>query len=198
VILNSTWIQSIKDALPELPQAKMHRFEQAYGLSPYDAQVLTSSRELAHYFEQTVQSAGTENAKLSANWIMGELLGALNKANDTLDQSPIQPTDMGMLIKRISDNTISGKMAKIVFEKMWQGEGSPDAIIAKEGLIQITDLTAIQALVDQVIAANPDNVAKYQQGKTQLLGFFVGQVMKLSQGTANPEQVNTLLQAKLQ
>lgn len=167
-----------------------------YGLSRYDATVLTASFELADFYELTVKSAGGE-AKLAANWVTSELLGLLNKDGLELAQSPVSAPMLGQMLARIIDNTISGKIAKQVFEAMWNREGTADDVIAKRGLKQVTDAGAIEKVIDGVIEQNPDQVAQYRAGKDKLFGFFVGQVMKLSQGKANPAQVNELLKKKL-
>ncbi len=189
-------IEAVKATLPELPDAKRTRFMEQYGLPAYDAGVLTGSRELADFYEQVVETVGGE-PKLCANWVMVELLGALNKENLSLAESPIQAVMLGELLTRIVDNTISGKIAKEVFEAMWAGEGRADAIIEAKGLKQITDASAIEAIIDEVIANNPAQVEQYRGGKDKLFGFFVGQVMKATQGKANPKQVNELLRKKL-
>jgi aspartyl-tRNA(Asn)/glutamyl-tRNA(Gln) amidotransferase subunit B len=200
VYLDQETIDAIRKELPELPDTKRERFINEYGLSEYDSDVLTASRDQADYFEATVSAADGE-AKLSANWVMGELSAHLNKCNIEIDQSPVSAEMLGSMIKRIKDNTISSKIAKQVFEAMFHGEGSADEIIENQGLKQVTDKGAIEKLVDDVIAANPDQVKQYQaapeekQGK--LIGFFVGQIMKQSKGKANPQQVNQLLQEKL-
>jgi len=167
-----------------------------YGLSAYDAGVLTASRETADYYEAVVAAVGGE-PKLCANWVMGELSAALNRDGTEITESPVDAAALGGLLKRIQDNTISGKIAKDVFEAMWAGEGDADAVIDKRGLKQITDTGAIEKIIDEVIAANPQQVEQYRAGKDKLLGFFVGQVMKVSQGKANPGQVNQLLKQKL-
>ncbi len=189
-------IERVAATLPELPDAKRARFMEQYGLPAYDAGVLTGSRALADYYEQVVETVGGE-PKLCANWVMVELLGALNKENLRLDESPIDAVMLGELLTRIVDNTISGKIAKEVFEAMWGGEGRADEIIEAKGLKQITDASAIEAIIDEVIAANPQQVEQYRGGKDKLFGFFVGQVMKATQGKANPKQVNELLRKKL-
>lgn len=197
VVLDEAMIEEIRATLPELPGAKSQRFITQYGLSDYDAGVLVSSRELADFFEATVNAAGGA-AKQAANWVMGDLLGALNKAEKDISASPISAAQLGGMILRISDNTISGKIAKQVFQALMDGEGdSADAIIEKKGLKQETDSGAIEALIDAVIADNPDNVTAYRSGKDKLFGFFVGEVMKRSKGKANPGQVNDLLKCKL-
>ncbi|WP_294947252.1 Asp-tRNA(Asn)/Glu-tRNA(Gln) amidotransferase subunit GatB [Sulfurivirga sp.] len=189
-------IERVAATLPELPDAKRARFMEQYGLPAYDAGVLTASRALADYYEKVVQTVGGE-PKLCANWVMVELLGALNKENLRLDESPIDAVMLGELLTRIVDSTISGKIAKEVFEAMWSGEGRADEIIEAKGLKQITDASAIEAIIDEVIAANPQQVEQYRGGKDKLFGFFVGQVMKATQGKANPKQVNELLRKKL-
>ncbi|MFV8834652.1 Asp-tRNA(Asn)/Glu-tRNA(Gln) amidotransferase subunit GatB [Aquisalimonas sp.] len=189
-------VDEARSELPELPDAKKQRFVEQYGLSAYDASVLTASRELADYFEAVADAAGGEG-KLAANWVMGELSGALNKAGLDITESPVTPAILGGMLQRITDETISGKIAKQVFEAMWNGEGDADTVIEAHGLKQVTDTGAIEAMIDEVIAANPDQVAQYKGGKDKLLGFFVGQVMKASRGKANPGQVNDLLKKKL-
>ncbi|SEP13048.1 Asp-tRNA(Asn)/Glu-tRNA(Gln) amidotransferase subunit GatB [Aquisalimonas asiatica] len=189
-------VDEARSELPELPDAKKQRFMEQYGLTAYDASVLTASRELADYFEAVADAAGGEG-KLAANWVMGELSGALNKAGLDITESPVSPAMLGGMLQRITDETISGKIAKQVFEAMWNGEGDADTVIEAHGLKQVTDTGAIEAMIDEVIAANPDQVAQYKGGKDKLLGFFVGQVMKASKGKANPGQVNDLLKKKL-
>jgi aspartyl-tRNA(Asn)/glutamyl-tRNA(Gln) amidotransferase subunit B len=197
VTVDNALIESIKKTLPELPQQKASRFEKEYDLSLYDATVLTSSKALADYFEETIKMSNHSEAKLCANWVMGEILGALNKANLEITECPISPKRLGGLIARISDKTISGKIAKSIFDSLWTTKEDADTIIAQQGLTQITDTTAIETLVDSIIANHPGQTADYKNGKIQLLGFFIGQVMKASQGKANPEQVNTILKEKL-
>lgn len=189
-------IERVRATLPELPDAKKQRFIEQYGLSPYDAAVLTTSRELAAFYEATVEEAGGE-PKLVANWVMGDFSAALNKAGIELDEAPVTPVMLGGMIRRILDETISGKIAKDVFEAMWNGEGDADAVIESKGLKQITDTGAIEQAIDEVIAANPGQVEQYRAGKDKLIGFFVGQVMKTTGGKANPGQVNALLKKKL-
>lgn len=194
-------IEQIRTTLPELPDTKKQRFINEYHLSEYDSETLTVSKDLAGYFEKTVQSARGE-AKLCANWIMGELSASLNRENKDIIESPVTPMMLGELILRIKDNTISSKIAKDVFEAMWNGEGDADAIIENKGLKQVTDTGAIVKLVDEVIAESTAQVEQYlnsppeKQGK--LIGYFVGQIMKKSQGKANPQQVNELLKKKLE
>ncbi len=197
VMVDQTLVDEIRKSLPELPREKAARFESAYGLSNYDATVLTSSRELADFFETTVRTAKNSEAKICANWIMGELLAALNKANLEITASPLSAEKLGQMIERITDKTISGKIAKTIFEEMWNTQKEADLIIEEKGLKQVTDTNTIEAMIDAVIAAHPTQVADYKAGKLQLFGFFVGQVMKRSQGKANPDQVNEILKGKL-
>jgi len=194
--LDDQFIAKIKATLPELPDEKKNRFQQQYQLSSYDAEVLTSSKEIADYFEETLKTAGGE-AKLCANWVMGELTGSLNKANQDIADSPVSAQMLGELIQRIADKTISGKIAKDVFDALWKGEGNADAIIEKKGLKQVTDTGLIEKVIDEIIANNPGQLAQYRSGKEKLFGFFVGQVMKQTQGKANPQQVNDILKNKL-
>ena len=196
VEISAEYIESVRQALPELPDAKQQRFVDAYQLKGDDASLLTTSRALADYFEAAV-AASAANAQLVANWVVGELSGALNKDGLDISDSKVSADDLAGLLTRIHDNTISGKIAKQVFEAMWQAEGSADAIIEAKGLKQITDTSAIEAVVDQVIAAHPEQAADYRAGKDKLIGFFVGQVMKETKGQANPGQVNQVLKAKL-
>ncbi len=200
VCIDQETIEAIRKELPELPEAKRERFINEYNLSEYDSDVLTVSRDQADYFETVVKAADGE-AKLSANWVMGELSAVLNKSNQDITQSPVNAEMLGGMIKRIKDNTISGNIAKKVFEAMCNGEGSADEIIENQGLKQVTDTGAIEKLVDDVIDANPDQVKQYQQAPAEkqgkLIGFFVGQIMKQSKGKANPQQVNQMLQEKL-
>lgn len=194
--LDNNMLEAVRHRLPELPDAKKQRFIDQYGLSAYDASVLTTSRELADYYETVVASANQEG-KLAANWVMGEWLGALNRAGLEVAQSPVPPQALGQLLQRILDNTISGKIAKTVFEAMWQSGEDPDQIIQQQGLRQVTDSSAILQVIDEVMTANPEQLAEYRSGKEKLFAFFVGQVMKKSKGKANPQQVNDLLKEKL-
>jgi aspartyl-tRNA(Asn)/glutamyl-tRNA(Gln) amidotransferase subunit B len=189
-------INRIKATLPELPEQKRQRYIDDFGLSDYNAELLTASRETAEYFEQALAQDKGLAAQL-ANWILGDLSAVLNKSDVEIQQSPVTPEMLAGLIQRIVDNTISGKIAKQVFEAMWQGEGSADNIIEARGLKQITDSGAIESLIDEVIAANPDQVEQFRAGKEKVLGFFVGQIMQQSKGKANPGQVNQMLRSKL-
>jgi aspartyl-tRNA(Asn)/glutamyl-tRNA(Gln) amidotransferase subunit B len=196
VLLDEQFIEGIRGSLPELPDQKAARFSKDYGLSPYDAGVLTASRELAAFYEEVAKDFGGD-AKLAANWVMGELAAALNKDGLEIGSSRISSAALAKLLKRIADNTISGKIAKEVFEAMWSGGEDADAIIEKKGLRQITDTSAIEKAIDEVMARNPGQLADYRSGKDKLFGFFVGQVMKATGGKANPAQLNELLKKKL-
>ncbi|MFI4937686.1 MAG: Asp-tRNA(Asn)/Glu-tRNA(Gln) amidotransferase subunit GatB [Candidatus Berkiellales bacterium] len=199
LVFDDDFIEKIRVNLPELPQAKMQRFMQDYGLNNYDANVLTADRALADYYETVVRALSHKDPKLAANWVMGDLSAAINKANLTIDQSPVSAENLGKLLLRILDNTISGKIAKTVFEAMWANEsnGDADTIIEKQGLKQVTDSGAIEKAIDEVLASNADQVQEYRNGKEKVFGFLVGQIMKATKGKANPEQVNELLKKKL-
>ncbi len=196
--ISEEFIAEVKGGLPELPDQKKHRFIDSYGLSVYDASVLTSSSELADYYEQVVEASGGK-AKLSANWVNGELAARLNKENLEITQSPVSPQQLGAMVRLIGDGerSITGKIAKQVFEAMWNGEGEAEAIVDRNDWWPITDTGAVENVVDEVIAANPRQVEQYRGGQEKLLGYFVGQVMKLTKGKANPAQVNQLLKDKL-
>jgi aspartyl-tRNA(Asn)/glutamyl-tRNA(Gln) amidotransferase subunit B len=196
VVVPDEFIEAARKLLPELPHQKQARFESQYELSAYDAAVLVSSQDLADYFEAVVKHSQV-SAKLAANWVMGELAAALNKADLDIKQSPVSAESFGLLLQRIQDNTISGKIAKTVFEAMWNGEGNPDQIIETKGLRQVTDTGSIEKLIDEVLAAFPEQLAEYRSGKDKLFGFFTGQAMKASKGQANPQQLNDLLKRKL-
>ena len=190
------YIEEVRATLPELPIDKRNRFEQQYGLSRYDATVLTGERPLADFYEAMVAAAGGE-AKLCANWVITDLLGALNKAGLGITESPVSAGQMAGLVQRMVDETISGKIAKEVFEAMMNGEGDADTVIEAKGLRQITDDSAIGEIIEQVVADNPKQLEQYKGGKERVLGFFVGQVMKATGGKANPDAVNRLLKERL-
>jgi aspartyl-tRNA(Asn)/glutamyl-tRNA(Gln) amidotransferase subunit B len=196
VVSTPETIAAIRASLPELPEAKRARFVSEFALSDYDAKTLTSSRELAAYYEAVVAASGAE-PKLCANWVATDLLGALNKLSLDIATSPISSDAFAALLKRIADKTISGKIAKEVFEAMLAGEGSADDIIKAKGLVQITDESAIIKAIEDVMAKNPGQLAEYRSGKDKLFGFFVGQAMKATQGKANPDALNRLLKEKL-
>jgi aspartyl-tRNA(Asn)/glutamyl-tRNA(Gln) amidotransferase subunit B len=196
VKLDEDWIDAVRAALPELPAAMQVRFRTDYGVSVYDAAVLTGSRALADYFEVVAKTCG--QGKLAANWVMGELSAALNKAELDITQSPVSAARLGALIARIQDGTLSGKLAKQVFEGLWEGAGEVDAIIEARGLKQMSDSGELEKIVDDVLAANQKSVEEFRAGKDKAFNALVGQVMKASRGKANPAQVNELLKTKLQ
>ena len=196
LVITEDFIRGVEKTLPELPDDKRARFMKDYGLTAYDAGVLTASRELADYYEQLVRESGSD-PKIAANWVTGELAAFLNRDNKDIIASPVTVSMMTGLLQRLADNTISGKIAKEVFEAMWNGEGDADAVIAKKGLKQITDTGAIEKVIDEIIAKNPKQLEQYRAGKEALFGYFVGQAMKATQGKANPAQVNELLKKKL-
>ena len=199
LVLDEADIEAIRATLPELPLARRRRFRDAFGLSDYDAGVLTDERAIADYFEATQRACG--NAKLAANWVQVELLGALHADDRSIDESPVSPQQLGALIARIEDGTISGKIAKQVFEALWQGEGDADTIIATRGLKQVSDSDALEAMVRAALNAHPEQVAQYRAAepakRKKLTGFFVGQIMQASKGQANPQRVNELLRSRL-
>ena len=196
VLCSAEYIESVRQSMPELPEAKRERFVQQYGLAAYDAGVLTGERALADFYEAVVKESGAD-PKLCANWTTTDLLGALHKLGKDIGTSPVSASGLAGLLKRIADNTISGKIAKEVFEAMLAGEGDADAIIDQKGLRQITDTGAIEKAIAQVMAANPGQLAEYRSGKDKLFGFFVGQTMKATGGKANPAELNRLLKEKL-
>lgn len=196
VELDDAFVEEVRKSLPELPDQKKQRFINDFSLSLYDAAVLTASKETADYFEATEKLANGQ-AKLVANWVIGELTASLNKDNKEIGESPVSPEQLGGLIQRIADNTISGKIAKTVFEAMWNGEGDADSIIEKKGLKQITDTGAIEKIIDDILANSPQQLEEYRAGKEKLFGYFVGQAMKATKGKANPGQVNQILKSKL-
>ncbi|MEO1036128.1 MAG: Asp-tRNA(Asn)/Glu-tRNA(Gln) amidotransferase subunit GatB [Pseudomonadota bacterium] len=196
VVIDDTYIESIRQTLPELPDAKRTRLVESFGIKSADADVLTTSRELADFFEAVV-GATAADAQSAANWVVGTLTGALNRDSLEIAESRVSAAQLAELLDLIDDETISGKIAKDVFDAMWAGEGGAADIVEARGLKQITDSGAIDAIVDEVIGAFPDQVAQYRDGKTKVIGFLVGQVMQRSHGKANPQQVNERLRAKL-
>jgi len=196
VELDEAFLASVRASLPELPDARKARLVSEYGLSEYDAGILTASRELADYFEAAVRAAAGAG-KLTANWVIGELSAALRKDDRELADCPVSAAALGGLLLRIEDGTLSGKLAKQVFESMWKGEGSADEIIEQQGLKQISDSSAIEGIISGVLDSNPKQLEQYRGGQEKLFGFFVGQVMKATQGKANPKQVNELLRKLL-
>ena len=198
LVISADWIERVRGELPELPGQMRERFINDLGLSAYDATTLTASLEMAAYFESTVAVAGQANAKPCANWVMVDLAARLNKEGKELADSPVSAVQLAGLVQRIADSTISNNIAKKVFEALWNGEGATaDEIIDRQGLRQITDSGAIEALVDEVLAANAANVAEFRAGKEKAFNALVGQVMKAAKGKANPQQVNDLLRKKL-
>ncbi len=197
--IDARFIDEVRATLPELPDEKAARFALHYGLSAYDAGVLTSSRELADFYETVVRETGggAAPAKLAANWVMGDFSALLNRDNLAIAAAPVPAAALARLLGRIQDGTISGKIAKEVFELMWAESAEADAVIEAKGLKQITDTGAIEAAIEAVMAANPKQLAEYRSGKDKLFGFFVGQAMKATQGKANPAQLNELLKKKL-
>ncbi|MGD2099839.1 MAG: Asp-tRNA(Asn)/Glu-tRNA(Gln) amidotransferase subunit GatB [Desulfobacterales bacterium] len=196
LVIDEDWIEAVRRDLPELPTAKKKRFVEAYGLPSYDAEILTSDRDLATYFEDCLQELA--RPKLVSNWIMGSLLGLLNAEGKTIDQTPISAPDLAQLLKLLDDERISGKIAKTVFEEMARTGKPARQIVEEKGLVQISDSSAIEDIVAEVVDANPAEVQAYQNGKTKLLGFFVGQVMRATRGKANPKIVNDILKRKLE
>ena len=196
VVLSEDFIKSVKDLMPELSEEKEKRFIKEYKLSDYDANVLSVDPNLSNFFEEVV--VRSRNPKLSANWIMGELSAFLNKDNLSILETKVDSINLGNLLSRIEDSTISGKIAKEVFEEMWNSEKSPDEIIQEKGLKQVTDSSEIEKIVNQVLEQNQSQLEHYKAGKDKLFGFFVGQVMKISKGKANPKQVNKILKEKLE
>lgn len=194
--VNAEWIDTLQQALPELPAQKRDRFQQAYELSNYDATLLANNKDLADYFESVLKHTQAP-PKLAVNWIMGDLAAALNKLNLDISACPLSPEKIAGLLNRIHDNTLSSKLAKEVFELLWEGGQDADTIIAERGLQQMTDTSAIEQIIAKIIQNNPAQLADYRAGKDRLLGYFVGQVMKETQGKANPDQVNALLKEKL-
>jgi aspartyl-tRNA(Asn)/glutamyl-tRNA(Gln) amidotransferase subunit B len=189
------WIEEVRRGLPELPAARRERFVREHGLPERDAQVLTGSRALADYFEATARAAG--NPKAAANWVMTEVLRKVKEQKIEMEQVPLDPGRLGALIRLVDDRTISGKIAKEVFEAIYDSGADPAAVVRQKGLAQVTDEGAIRQAIESVVASNPDQAARYRAGKTALLGFFVGQVLKATGGKANPELVNRLLKERL-
>jgi aspartyl-tRNA(Asn)/glutamyl-tRNA(Gln) amidotransferase subunit B len=199
--LDDAFIQTVRDDLPELPDVKRARFVREYGLRDSDVATLTLSRDMADFFEVAAKAllelSADGDPKLAANWVLGDLSGVLNKDGVNIRESRISARDLAGMLHRIHDGTISGKIAKEVFEAMWQGEGAADEIIESRGLKQISDTGELEKIIDTVLADNPDQVEQYRAGKTKVLGYLVGQVMQATRGKANPAQVNELLRGKL-
>jgi aspartyl-tRNA(Asn)/glutamyl-tRNA(Gln) amidotransferase subunit B len=196
ITLEKDFIESVINDMPEMPNEKKERFVSKFSLSNYDADLLAADKDIANYFEEVVKIS--DSPKLSTNWIMGELSALLNNENLNIKDSKVSSDKLGQLILRIEDGTISGKIAKDIFEKMWISGKEVDEIIKDEGLEQVTDDKQIEAMIDEVIKSNPEQLEQYRSGKDRLFGFFVGQVMQASQGKANPKQVNDILKSKLE
>ena len=198
LLIDRPWVEQIRSQMPELPLAKRDRLIADYGLSAYDANVLTTSLELADYYEATVAAAGKANAKTCANWVMVDLAARLNKEDREIGESPVAAEQLGALIARIGDGTISTNIGRKIFDALWNGEGSsPDEIISRQGLQQISDSSSLEALLDELLAANPAMVAEFQAGKEKAFNALVGQAMKATRGKANPQRVSELLRKKL-
>ena len=195
--ISEAWKEQVRATLPELPEAKRARYTSEYTLTPYDSAILTTSLEMADFFEAVLAITDNTNAKLCANWLIGEVSAQLNRDGLEMTQCPITPMQLGGMLKRIADGTISNAGAKEVFRAMWSEGGDADAIIEAKGLEQVSDTGAIEKIVDEIIAANTEKVAEYRGGKDKLFGFFVGLAMKASQGKANPAQLNDALKKKL-
>ena len=195
VVISDKEMQAIKDNFPELAKEKEERYAKEFELSEYDAQILASSKSMADFFEKSSQE--TKNYSLLSNWLIGEISAFLNKDTIEINQSKLTPVNVAMLINRIDDQTISGKIGKSIFEEMYESGASPDEIIESQGLKQISDDGAIEEIINTVIQENPGQVEAYLGGKEKLFGFFVGQVMKLTEGKANPQSVNSILKEKL-
>ncbi len=196
LVISPEWIERVRQDLPELPEAKLERFVSEYGIPHYDAEVLTADRAVGDYFDACVKLHG--DGKACSNWVMGEVQRQLKDEGIGIAACPVSPEMLVGMLKRIADNTISGKIAKTVFDEMWKSGKNADAIIEEKGLKQVTDTGAIETVIDEIIAANPGQVEEYRGGKEKVFGFFVGQVMKASKGKANPAAVNELLKKKLQ
>jgi aspartyl-tRNA(Asn)/glutamyl-tRNA(Gln) amidotransferase subunit B len=196
LIISDQWREEIRRAMPELPAAKRQRFVEEYGLSGYDAGVLSSTQALADFFEEAAKASG--DAKTAANWVQGDLTGALNATGKTIAESPVSAANLAELVKLIAGGTLSGKLGKEVFARMLESGRTAGEIIEAEGLKQISDTGALQKIIEEVLAKNPGQVETYKNGKTSVLGFFVGQVMKATRGQANPGAVNELLKKALE
>jgi aspartyl-tRNA(Asn)/glutamyl-tRNA(Gln) amidotransferase subunit B len=193
--ISDKWLADVRSEMPELPSAKRKRFIESYGLNEYDADVLTQSRATGEYYDEVV--AVSNDAKAAANWVMGDLAALLKGAGKSIDESPVSAANLGELLKLIASGELSGKLGKEVLAKMFESGDTAAAIVEREGLRQISDSGALGKIVDEVIAANPKQVEQYRSGKTAVIGFLVGQVMKQSRGQANPAAVNDLLKSRL-
>jgi len=193
--ISQAYVDEIATTLPELPEARRSRYREQLGLPEYDADWLSNDPDVAAYFDAVVDATG--NAKLSGNWVMGDLSAFLNRTETSITDSPVSATQLGQLIARLEDDTLSSKTAKTLFEGLWEGNGEVDDLIDSLGLAQMNDAGELETIVDQILADNPDQVEQLRSGKNKVLGFFVGQVMKQTQGKANPQQVNELIRSKV-
>jgi aspartyl-tRNA(Asn)/glutamyl-tRNA(Gln) amidotransferase subunit B len=201
LVIEESWVARVKSELPELPADMQKRFAETYGLTPYDAGVLTSSKAMASYFEAVVQAAGAAQAKIAANWLMGDVSAQLNRESLDIGESPVAAAQLALLLQRIADGTISNKIAKDIFQAIWDEKatdvGAADRIIEAKGLKQISDTGALEAIIDEVLAANQKSVEEFRAGKEKAFNALIGQAMKATKGKANPQQVNELLKKKL-
>jgi aspartyl-tRNA(Asn)/glutamyl-tRNA(Gln) amidotransferase subunit B len=201
LVIESSWVERVKGEMPELPADMQKRFVDTYGLTPYDAGVLTSSKAMASYFEALVQKAGAAQAKIAANWMMGDVSAQLNRESLDIGESPVSSAQLALILQRIADGTISNKIAKDIFQTIWDEKATDDAaadrIIDAKGLKQISDTGALEAIIDEVLAANQKSVDEFRAGKEKAFNALIGQAMKATKGKANPQQVNELLKKKL-
>jgi aspartyl-tRNA(Asn)/glutamyl-tRNA(Gln) amidotransferase subunit B len=201
LVIDAAWVERVKSAMPELPEAIQQRFVSQYGLTPYDANVLTSSKAMAAYYEAVVVKLGAANAKVAANWVMGEVSSQLNREGLDIAECPVSSVQLALLLQRIADGTISNKIAKEIFLAIWEekatDEAAADRIIEAKGLKQISDTGALEAIIDEVLAANQKSVEEFRAGKEKAFNALIGQAMKATKGKANPAQVNELLKKKL-
>ncbi len=195
LVISEEWIEEVRKTIPELPLSKRERFVEEYDIPPYDAGVLAASRDIADFYEETVKHSG--KPKIASNWIMGDILGHLKEDKKDIKDSPVTPEALAKMINLIEDGTISGKIAKEVFEEMWKTGKQPKEIIEEKGLVQITDTGALETAIGKILEANPAQLEQYKQGKEKVFGYFVGQVMKATKGKANPKLVNEILRKKL-
>ena len=195
LVISEEWIEEVRKTIPELPLSKRERFVKEYDIPPYDAGVLAASRDIADFYEETVKHSG--KPKIASNWIMGDILGHLKEDKKDIKDSPVTHEALAKMINLIEDGTISGKIAKEVFEEMWKTGKQPKEIIEEKGLVQITDTGALETAIGKILEANPAQLEQYKQGKEKVFGYFVGQVMKATKGKANPKLVNEILRKKL-
>jgi aspartyl-tRNA(Asn)/glutamyl-tRNA(Gln) amidotransferase subunit B len=201
LVIESSWVERVRSELPELPAAMQTRFVEQYGLTPYDAGVVTSSKAMAAYYEAVVAKVGAAQAKVAANWLMGEVSSQLNREDLDIANSPVSAAQLALVLQRIADGTISNKIAKEIFLAIWEEKATDDTaadrIIEAKGLKQISDTGALEAIIDEVLAANQKSVEEFRAGKEKAFNALIGQAMKATKGKANPQQVNELLKKKL-